>query len=92
MIKNNLFQKLNKYVFIEKLLMLLVVILLFCLSGCSAQVSPLPSGLFEQKVIFKKPNKVFSVEEINKNYLKLFKAYQNNLLLLEYLEKMNNGK
>lgn len=84
--------KLNRYFFIEILTIMLGVIIIFCFCGCSVQVRPLPSGLFEQKVIFTKPDKVISVEEINKNYLELFKAYQNNLLLLEFLEKMNNGK
>lgn len=84
--------KLSKYILIEVAIVMLGVVLSFCFYGCSVQVKPLPSGLFEQKVIFEKPDKVISVEEINKNYLELFKAYQNNLLLLEYLEKMNNGK
>lgn len=84
--------KLSKYILIEVVIVMLGVVLSFCFNGCSIQVRPLPSGLFEKKVIFEKPDKVISVEEINKNYLELFKAYQNNLLLLEYLEKMNNGK
>ena len=92
--KNTLFKKakLNKCIFIEVLIVVLGVLLSFCFYGCSIQVRPLPSGLFEQKAIFEKPDKITNAEEINKSYLKLFKAYQNNLLLLEYLEKMNNGK
>lgn len=92
--KNTLFKKakLSKCIFIEVLIVVLGVLLSFCFYGCSIQVSPLPSGLFEQKAIFEKPDKITNAEDINKNYLKLFKAYQNNLLLLEYLEKMNSGK
>lgn len=84
-------KKLNKCFLIEVCVVLLGFIA-FCFYGCTLNVSPLPKGLFEQKTIFEKPDKATSVEEINKSYLELFKAYQNNLLLLEYLEKMNSGE
>lgn len=92
--KNTLIKKvkLSRYALIELSAIVFGLILSFCFYGCSIQVRQIPSSLFGQKVIFEKPEKVTTVDEINKNYIELFKAYQNNLLLLEYLEKMNNGK
>lgn len=84
--------KTNKNTLIEVCTVLIGIVITFCFYGCTLNISPLPKGLFEQKTIFEKPDNVTSVEEINKSYLELFKAYQNNLLLLEYLEKMNNGE
>lgn len=85
-------KKMNRYILIEIITIIIAAFIISIFYGCSAHTSltPIPKGLFEQKTIFEKPFIAKSVEDINKNYYDLYKAYKNNLLLLEYLEKLNN--
>lgn len=60
------------------------------ISGCASR-STIPNEIFEKISIYEKPTLIDSVEGINGYYLKLFESYQKNLLLLDTIQKLNQG-
>lgn len=68
----------------------LIVICSFLISGCYSKKPFVSKQLFNDICFFQKPKEAKTSDDILKNYIELFNAYENNLLLLQTIEKMQN--
>lgn len=65
-----------------------ILLLSFFLVGCYQTKTSIPENIFENKIVMQKPI-LNDLNDINKAYIDLFKAYKENLRLLNLIEKMN---